>query len=131
MVEDSERIQVTICLGGEELARATGKEGVISIDEDDWNDVLKHATGRAIDVHVSVWSTQCPDGQSYASFPVNIAQDPVDEWVAYRLIEPGYRSWRHIGLYQRSLSSFDEREIVTNATEILGEGYKSHDTTDL
>lgn len=117
MVEDSERIQATICLDGEELARVAGKEGVISMDENDWSNVLKHAAGRTIDVHVSVWSSQCPDGQSYASFPVNVAHEPVDEWVAYRLIEPGYRSWRQVGLYQRSLSSFDERAIVTNATE--------------
>ncbi len=116
MVEGSERVQAVISLDGKELSRSAGKE-VLSIDSKDWAEILRLSAGRSIDVQVSVWNKECPEGQEYAAFPINIADEPIDEWIAYRLIEPGYRSWRQIGLYQRSLSSFEECAIVTNATE--------------
>lgn len=116
MVDGVERVQAVISLDGRELARTAGKE-VVSIGQKDWTEILKLSAGRSVDVQVSVWDNEFPDGKSYASFPVHIAQEPIDEWIAYRLIEPGYRSWRQIGLYQRCLSTFEERAIVTNATD--------------
>ncbi len=116
MVDGAERVQAVISLDGRELARTAGKE-VVSVGPKDWAEILKLSAGRSVDVQVSVWDNEFPDGKSYASFPVHIAQEPIDEWVAYRLIEPGYRSWRQIGLYQRCLSTFEERAIVTNATD--------------
>lgn len=117
MVEECERIQATISFGGKEFTRVTGKEGVICVDEKDWKEILRQAEGDSIQVHVSVWNKECPQGQAYAPFSIYIAGDYIDEWIAYRLIEPGYRSWRQVGLYQRCLSSFEEKAIVTNATE--------------
>ena len=51
----------------------------------------------------------------YEPFPVYISQDPIDPFIAYRLIEPNYESWREMGLYVRELASFRERPLVTNA----------------
>jgi hypothetical protein len=43
-----------------------------------------------------------------------ISADPIDPYIAYRLIEPGYTTWGQMGLYQRSLETFDEQPIITN-----------------
>lgn len=51
---------------------------------------------------------------AYREFPVYVSEDPIDPYIAYRLIEPGYESWHNMGLYQRELSSFRETPIVTN-----------------
>jgi hypothetical protein len=117
MVEGCERIQASISFDGKEFTRVAGNDGVICLDEKDWKDILHKAEGDSIQVYVSVWNEEFPQGQAYAPFSIYIAKDSVDEWIAYRLIEPGYRSWRQIGLYQRDLSSFEEKAIVTNATE--------------
>lgn len=114
MVEDAEKIQVIFSAGGEEMARETGRDGVLSIDEKNWKSVLNQAKGGFIDVAVSVWDKEFPDGVSYHPFRINVAESPIDEWIAYRLIEPGYEGWRQLGLYQRELSSFEETAIVTN-----------------
>lgn len=116
MAEGAERIQARFSVDGQELARSIGDEGVISIDPEDWKNLLDAAAGRQISVEVSIWNEEYADGVRYMPFVVNVAEDPIDEWIAYRLIEPGYRSWRQIGLYQRSLTSFDELPIVTNST---------------
>ena len=50
----------------------------------------------------------------YAPFPVYLSHDEIDPYIAYRLIEPNYESWKHLGIYARQLSSFREKAIVTN-----------------
>src|SRR5690606_33289536 len=40
--------------------------------------------------------------------------DPVDPWIVYRLIAPGYETWSEMGIYQRELSSFEQRTIIDN-----------------
>ena len=47
-------------------------------------------------------------------FHIYVSDDPIDEKIAYRLIEPGYETWNNIGLYMRELSTYDETPIITN-----------------
>ena len=56
------------------------------------------------------------DGQwlSYAPFTVSVSPDPIDPYLSYRLIPPGYQGWQVMGLYQRELSSYRQIPIVTN-----------------
>ncbi len=69
---------------------------------------------------VRAWKRGDRRGVRYAPFPVYISSDPIDPVIAYRLIEPGYESWRNMGLYQRDLSSYKETAIVTNQANNLG-----------
>ncbi len=114
MVEGAERIQAVIAYDGQERIKVAGKDGVISIPADEWKALLAEAEGGSVDVEVSVWSESYPDGIRYKPFIINVAEDEIDPYVAYRLIEPGYIGWRQLGLYQRDMSSFEETEIVTN-----------------
>lgn len=116
MVEGADRIQASFSHEGIELLRVKGKDGIIQIPVRKWSELLDQAAGGNIDVYVSVWSDEYPRGAAFLPFPVHIADNEIDEWIAYRLIEPGYRSWRQIGLYQRNLTSFEESAIVTNST---------------
>lgn len=117
MVEDADKVQATVSVDGNEVLRITGKEGVISIPLGKWNALMSQASGKTIDIAVSAWSDQWEDGVAYSPFQINVAEEEIDPWIAYRLIEPGYKSWRQLGLYQRNLSTFEEKAIVTNATE--------------
>lgn len=117
MVEGADKVQARLSFEGREYVKTAGKDGVVKMDVDDWKDLLDAAEGSAVSVEVDVWDKEHPDGIGYRTFVINIAEDPVDEWLAYRLIEPGYKSWRQLGLYQRSLSSFEESAIVTNGTD--------------
>lgn len=116
MVEGAGRIQVTFNADGNELLKVSGKDGAIDIPIDEWNDLLDDVKGGKMDVSVAVWNQEFEDGVAYAPFQITVAADEIDPYIAYRLIEPGYRSWRQLGLYQRELSSFEESVIVSNAT---------------
>ena len=51
-------------------------------------------------------------GTEYAPFPVYVSRDAIDPYIAYRLIEPGYQSWKDIGIYTRELASYREHVVV-------------------
>ena len=118
MIEGVSRIQTVISLDGAEQIRVSGKEGVIAIPLKKWSAMMESAQGKALEFEVSAWSEENPEGVKYAPFKVNVADDAIDPWVAYRLIEPAYKSWRQLGLFQRNLSTFEEKAIVTNTTDI-------------
>lgn len=63
---------------------------------------------------VSAWNPQTGKGVRYAPFPVYVSHDPIDPYIAYRLIEPSYEGWKEMGLYCRELASYSESPIVTN-----------------
>ena len=114
MVEDADYIQASFSHNGIEGLRVKGKDGVIRIPLKKWREFLKTAEGGNIDVQVSVWNQECPEGMACASFPIHVVKDGIDPWISYRLIEPGYVGWRQLGIYQREMSSFEETPIVTN-----------------
>lgn len=117
MIEGAEKVQAIISVGGDEALRVAGKDGVVQIPLKKWTALMQNAAGCTIDVQVSAWSDEYRDGIAYEPFQIHVAEDEIDPWIAYRLIEPGYKSWRQLGLYQRNLSTFEEKAIVTNATE--------------
>ena len=56
------------------------------------------------------------DGEwmGYAPFQMDVANEPVDAWLSYRLIEPGYELWNRMGIYQRNLENYTEDAIIEN-----------------
>lgn len=70
--------------------------------------------GDTVWTEVTAWEKGSDSAVRYEAFPICISHDPIDPYIAYRLIEPGYESWNDMGIYQRELSSFKEKAIVTN-----------------
>ena len=112
-INDAQSIRADFCSGGATLLSVSG-DHEIEIPQDQWRKLLEQQKGKELEVRVSVWNASHPEGIRYKSFNVYIAPDPIDEWIAYRLIEPGYEGWKQMGIYQRNLTSFEEKEIATN-----------------
>lgn len=87
-------------------------DGVFSIPGKKWKQVVAEATGRQLDI--TVYAEEERGWVQYLSFPVYVAEEPVDPYIAYRLIEPGYELWNRMGIYQRHLESYDETAIMEN-----------------
>ncbi len=77
-----------------------------------WKKILQLSTGKSIGVTIQAKV----DGEwiAYAPFNIDVANEPIDSWLAYRLIEPGYELWNHMGIYQRNLENYTEDAIVEN-----------------
>ena len=114
MMEGAEQIQAEFSVDGTSLLQVIGRKGILDIPMKDWKNLLNAAAGKTIDVSVSVWNEENPDGVRYLPFEMNVATDSIDEYLVYRLIEPSYIEYRQLGIYQRQLSTFEEDAIITN-----------------
>jgi len=45
---------------------------------------------------------------------MQVAPEPIDPYIVYRLIEPGYELWNKMGIYQRELATYSESAIYEN-----------------
>ena len=88
-----------------------GEESV-DFDLDEWHSLLAQNRGDSLTITVSA---KYDDGwHTYSPFSVYVSPDSMDYGLCYRLIEPGYEVWSKMGIYERDLSSFDERPLIEN-----------------
>ena len=87
------------------------RNGQFSFSSSDWEKLLREANGEHIDVTLYAKEKQWI---IYPSFSLFIAPEPIDAYLAYRLIEPGYELWNQMGIYQRELSSYEQTPIMEN-----------------
>ena len=84
----------------------------VDFDIDDWHVLLGQNRGDSLSVTVSA---KYEDGwYTYSPFSIYVSPDSIDYGLCYRLIEPGYEVWSKMGIYERDLSSFDERPLIEN-----------------
>lgn len=86
--------------------------GKVSIPAREWKSLLAENAGDSILFYV--WISKNEKWNAYNPFPVYIQKQPIDSHLAYRLIAPGYQVWSSMGLYERSLTDFNQQELVTN-----------------
>ena len=100
---------------GQELLAAASEDGVIKMDTTEWRALL--TASRGSDVTVDVFAKR-PDGWvHFKPHKLSIAEEPIDAFISYRLIEPGYELYRQLGIYQRNLTTFDEVPVYENNRE--------------
>ena len=81
-------------------------------DIDEWHQLLAQNRGDSLSIVVSA---KYEDGwHTYRPFPIYVSPDSIDYGLCYRLIEPGYEVWSKMGIYERDLSSFEERPLIEN-----------------
>lgn len=104
-----EQAQAIFEAGGQKLVLAESA-GQFAIDSADWKNLI----GKADTIRVRIQGKQDGKWVEYQPFKLFISADPIDPYMAYRLIEPGYEVWGEMGIYQRCLETYDEEAIITN-----------------
>lgn len=99
---------------GVRLLACGGDKNGIQLPEKKWRKILEQYRDK--DVEVKVWEKKSGHSEwlEYSPFYIRIADEPIDNYIAYRLIEPGYELWNEMGIYQRELATFKEKAILTN-----------------
>lgn len=82
----------------------------ISVPIKEWHDFLQQAKGKSVNVTVVV--DREGNQVAFAPFSIEVSTDVIDEYIAYRLIEPGYEIWNQMGIYQRNLTNFNQSVII-------------------
>ncbi len=89
-----------------------GKGVKVQIPEPEWRTMLEASKGKSI--KVEVWGEKAGEWLAYSPFELFVAEDPIDEYVSYRLVDPTYVAWSYMSIAQRNLTSFEESEIFNN-----------------
>jgi len=110
LTTDHTEAYVVFSNGDQEIIIKASK-GQFSIPRSKWRALLKEKIGQAVDVTVYARESEWI---SFSPFQLYIAKEPIDPYIAYRLIEPGYELWNRMGIYQRNLESYDESPIMEN-----------------
>lgn len=99
--------------GGKQIVAGTDSEdGVIKFDSLEWKQLLTSARGK--DLTVNVYARRENGWVKFPAYKITVANEEIDPYLSYRLIEPSYELYRQLGLYQRHLEGFDVHTIYEN-----------------
>lgn len=99
---------------GNAVLAAAESDGKLMFDETEWHNLLE--ANRGSDLTVTLYSkTEGSDiWRQHEDYTLTVAQEDIDPYLSYRLIEPSYELYRQLGLYQRNLTNFEEYPIYEN-----------------
>ena len=110
LTQPCEEAYVSLKAGDNELI-VKAKDGRFMLPASSWKKLVQAATGKAISVAVTA-CMQAGKWESYQPFNLYVAEENVDSYIAYRLIDPGYELWNKMGIYQRNLEAYTESPII-------------------
>ena len=110
MIRDAKGIEVTL-KGKSGQMLFTGKSK-IQFPQNRWKKLLQAEMGNSITVTVKAKI----NGRriEYKPFEWIVAEDKIDPFLTYRLIEPGYEVWNKIQLCERNIENFSVRVFADN-----------------
>lgn len=95
------------------MTEVQSRNGDIAIPARKWKDLLEQNKGAELKIEIFVRDDE--GWTKYRTISNLIANEAVDPFITYRLLYPGYESWKEIHIKQRSLESFREKSIIENS----------------
>ena len=110
ILHEGERFVTTIRGERSGEIKVRGKE--VKIDAAEWEALLEANKGAALSFEIQAkkngkWTQVC-------AFTDQVAEEPIDEYLTYRLLAPSYEFYTAFSIRQRNLSSGRDREVYNN-----------------
>ena len=91
--------------------RSRGKRST-RFSEKRWAELLRRSVGDSL--RVAVCGLSGGKWEAFETFGIFVSPDEIDYGLTYRLLEPGYEVYSHMGVYERELSSHRQRALLEN-----------------
>ncbi len=88
--------------------------GIIRFHEKSWKKLLQASKGDTIKIQIYSYKRDDKKQVKFEPFFIYVANEPIDPYLVYRLIYPGYYNWSHIKIMQRSIGNFSEKLVIDN-----------------
>jgi hypothetical protein len=92
----------------------SSKNGIISIPQKKWRRMLSGNKGYDLDIQIFSRDKK-GNWLKYVTIKDKVASESIDPYITYRLLYPGYESWKEISIMQRDLSGFKEWPVIENS----------------
>ena len=115
VMEQGDRFRAVFRAGSESIA-CRSRSGDIRTPRRAWKKLLEGHRNEDLLIEISVkqngrWETR-------PAIRNHIAGDPVDTYLTYRLLEPGYVNYGNMIIQERNLENFRTRTLVSNRREL-------------
>lgn len=105
-----------------------GSRHNVVFDADEWQEMLAKTRGNKM--QVEIWTAN-EEGRwtAFKPFAITVANDSIDPYLSYRLIQPSYVGYEELRIEQRCLEDFSTRDIYNNmslTTETKGQCINCH-----
>jgi hypothetical protein len=100
--------------GGGSGFELTSGSGKIHIPQRKWKKMLQNSTGK--NIMIEIFSRD--EAGKWLKFKIitdKVASEPIDPYLYYRLLYPGYESWAELSINYRSLESFKSKSLIENS----------------
>ena len=77
-----------------------------------WHDFLASAKGEKIELNAYVKTDK--GWMKYRPIKWEVAEEPIDPYISYRIIAPSYVTYEELSIRQRELGTFDEQMVYNN-----------------
>jgi len=108
--EESERYRVRFIAGSDSFDISCKR--YVDIPFKKWKKLLTGNPAKKLTIRI--FAEKKDHWEQYRDLSLFIAAEPVDPYIAYRLIKPGYEYWDQMGIYQRHIETFDETPVIVN-----------------
>ena len=89
------------------------RNGKILIPESKWKKLLQKNRGNEIKIEIFAKDEQ-DRWQKFKTITNMVATEPVDQYLYYRLLYPGYESWAELSINRRNLENFKTQSLIEN-----------------
>ena len=103
---------IAVLSGGGYSFRTDTKDGKFCFSERKWKQLIENLNGDS--VLVTVYAKKGEAWFQFKPFAMYVANEKMDSYLVYRRIAPVYRMWNEMGIYQRCLENFTEKDLITN-----------------
>jgi hypothetical protein len=110
--EEADKFRIHIHAQGKNGIFINSENGKVIIPGSRWNRLLK--TCRGNDLFVDIYAKKNGKWLKFNTIIDHVASENIDDYLVYRLIEPGFETWNKMGIYQRCLENFSEKPVMIN-----------------
>jgi len=92
----------------------SSRDGKIQIPESRWRKMLQNNAGK--EIKVDIYTKDKEDRWSkFKTFTNKISPEPIDPYLYYRIVYPGYESWTELSINRRNLENFESESLIENS----------------
>ena len=92
----------------------SGRKSTFQIPMKAWNNLLQANAGNPFYWDISTQDAR-GEWRRFTTVTNYIAREPIDPYIAYRLLKPLYNAYMNLGIYQRHVETFKQRPILENS----------------
>lgn len=92
----------------------SGSDGRVEIPLKKWRRLLEEAKGDSIYFRFAAKGDDGSWNGAVSDVVCPVSANPIDGYLVYRLLYPGYELWSSIGIYERNLANYDQRPVLEN-----------------